>query len=223
MYIRISSFFTTNDYPCGSSLFFFNDTAPTEIYTLSLHDALPISASSRLPLQVVGQYGRHELWVHIPLRQAARFEHPCDRRDHLVRLAPGTGLLAQSLQQPVQHVGEPAPRLEGLQPERESVSTHRTSFDRGEEPLRRVGAPRATVSFCKEPAYPPVRKCNSLCQLALARHTELLLCECCHDAVGQTCHPDTHYARQNRREERFRGGGRQDERRVRWRLLQCFQ
>src|SRR2546430_6612400 len=28
--------------PC-SSFFFFNDTATTEIYTLSLHDALPIS------------------------------------------------------------------------------------------------------------------------------------------------------------------------------------
>src|SRR5258707_15214574 len=28
--------------------FFFNDTATTEIYTLSLHDALPISDSSRL-------------------------------------------------------------------------------------------------------------------------------------------------------------------------------
>src|SRR5216683_7857148 len=27
-----------------SSLFFFNDTATTEIYTLSLHDALPISS-----------------------------------------------------------------------------------------------------------------------------------------------------------------------------------
>src|SRR5256884_2617581 len=27
--------------------FFFNDTATTEIYTLSLHDALPISGSSR--------------------------------------------------------------------------------------------------------------------------------------------------------------------------------
>src|SRR5215208_116820 len=26
--------------------FFFNDTAPPEIYTLSLHDALPISSSS---------------------------------------------------------------------------------------------------------------------------------------------------------------------------------
>src|SRR5437764_15163613 len=28
-----------------SLIFFFNDTATTEIYTLSLHDALPISAS----------------------------------------------------------------------------------------------------------------------------------------------------------------------------------
>src|SRR6202142_4791532 len=27
----------------GYCFFFFNDTAPTEIYTLSLHDALPIS------------------------------------------------------------------------------------------------------------------------------------------------------------------------------------
>src|SRR2546430_8671770 len=33
--------------------FFFNDTATTEIYTLSLHDALPISAHGR-----VGRYGR---------------------------------------------------------------------------------------------------------------------------------------------------------------------
>src|SRR2546422_4586149 len=29
----------------SSSFFFFNDTATTEIYTLSLHDALPISAA----------------------------------------------------------------------------------------------------------------------------------------------------------------------------------
>src|SRR2546430_8487451 len=29
--------------------FFFNDTATTEIYTLSLHDALPISACARWP------------------------------------------------------------------------------------------------------------------------------------------------------------------------------
>src|SRR5437868_14347579 len=30
-------------------LFLFNDPAPTEIYTLSLHDALPISGRSRIP------------------------------------------------------------------------------------------------------------------------------------------------------------------------------
>src|SRR5258707_14470048 len=29
---------------CRMSFFFFNDTATTEIYTLSLHDALPISS-----------------------------------------------------------------------------------------------------------------------------------------------------------------------------------
>src|SRR3712207_9034542 len=31
----------------SSYFFFFNDTATTEIYTLSLHDALPISAPGR--------------------------------------------------------------------------------------------------------------------------------------------------------------------------------
>src|SRR2546430_9911867 len=30
-------------YPARCNFFFFNDTATTEIYTLSLHDALPIS------------------------------------------------------------------------------------------------------------------------------------------------------------------------------------
>src|SRR2546426_12345684 len=37
-------------HPLFSSFFFFNDTATTEIYTLSLHDALPIYARvERLP------------------------------------------------------------------------------------------------------------------------------------------------------------------------------
>src|SRR2546422_4147816 len=34
--------------PPSFSFFFFNDTATTEIYTLSLHDALPISRCERL-------------------------------------------------------------------------------------------------------------------------------------------------------------------------------
>src|SRR5215204_1384044 len=33
--------------PFSSKVFFFNDTATTEIYTLSLHDALPISCRAR--------------------------------------------------------------------------------------------------------------------------------------------------------------------------------
>src|SRR5262247_1957142 len=50
----------------SSSFFFFNDTATTEIYTLSLHDALPIcrqqpqgspSAQSRLWLRVARRRG----------------------------------------------------------------------------------------------------------------------------------------------------------------------
>src|SRR2546430_8606588 len=44
----------------GSFLFFFNDTATTEIYTLSLHDALPIywynlSAIERAKYQKAGE------------------------------------------------------------------------------------------------------------------------------------------------------------------------
>src|SRR3712207_8348343 len=49
-------------------LFFFNDTATTEIYTLSLHDALPISPDRR--------------------RRPARAAEP---PDHRVLLAPGGG------------------------------------------------------------------------------------------------------------------------------------
>src|SRR3712207_8457293 len=37
--------------------FFFNDTATTEIYTLSLHDALPISGSDLKALRTVARSG----------------------------------------------------------------------------------------------------------------------------------------------------------------------
>src|SRR5260370_8125800 len=38
--------------PLSSFFFFFNDTAPTEIYPLSLHDALPIWPPGRPPRTV---------------------------------------------------------------------------------------------------------------------------------------------------------------------------
>ena len=43
--------------------FFFNDTATTEIYTLSLHDALPIlSAAVRASMQELYTFSTH-IWV----------------------------------------------------------------------------------------------------------------------------------------------------------------
>src|SRR5258706_7083013 len=42
MHVSVSSIKFTEARP--ASFFFFNDTATTEIYTLSLHDALPISS-----------------------------------------------------------------------------------------------------------------------------------------------------------------------------------
>src|SRR5436309_13671106 len=37
--------------------FFFNDTATTDIYTLSLHDALPISSKTRFSLRIAVMSG----------------------------------------------------------------------------------------------------------------------------------------------------------------------
>src|SRR5438034_2459924 len=41
-------------FSCLFHFFFFNDTAPPEIYTLSLHDALPISRINRVRLRLHG-------------------------------------------------------------------------------------------------------------------------------------------------------------------------
>ena len=40
--------------------FFFNDTSTTEIYTLSLHDALPISAKSPGQYRTVRKHRKHK-------------------------------------------------------------------------------------------------------------------------------------------------------------------
>src|SRR2546422_5358364 len=44
---------SSSDLHLAFFFFFFNDTATTEIYTLSLHDALPISGAGEVPLLVV--------------------------------------------------------------------------------------------------------------------------------------------------------------------------
>src|SRR2546426_10012512 len=72
---------------CCSLFFFFNDTATTEIYTLSLHDALPISARQReedpsIGKEYAGQRlqrlaGRRQRFgdQHVPEEQLRSEEH----------------------------------------------------------------------------------------------------------------------------------------------------
>src|SRR3989475_6977198 len=63
------------------SFFFFNDTATTEIYTLSLHDALPISGGGGLRSCESGQ-------ERVPLPDEPRAPDPA-QRDSRIRPAPG--------------------------------------------------------------------------------------------------------------------------------------
>src|SRR2546430_7138689 len=49
--------------PIGRFVFFFNDTATTEIYTLSLHDALPISRSDASSVRSLAANPQAPLWT----------------------------------------------------------------------------------------------------------------------------------------------------------------
>src|SRR2546426_12113617 len=65
------------------SFFFFNDTATTEIYTLSLHDALPISRRRwRMIDHTLSPYAA----ASVPYRRYATLGSPTPRRD--ARLVP---------------------------------------------------------------------------------------------------------------------------------------
>src|SRR2546426_8440023 len=69
----------------NSFFFFFNDTATTEIYTLSLHDALPISA-------------RHRSSPALPVRQCAAGCLPSTRsEEHTSELQSPCNLVCRLL------------------------------------------------------------------------------------------------------------------------------
>src|SRR2546427_4701961 len=59
------------------TLFFFNDTATTEIYTLSLHDALPISSKSAG--ERISSRGRSCL-LYCSTRGMVRMSTPCSSK-----------------------------------------------------------------------------------------------------------------------------------------------
>src|SRR3989442_8951814 len=80
--------------PCSFFFFFFNDTATTEIYTLSLHDALPISSWMVSPCRAYSLYSRRkDSWSSLsfssepPRRKTGRSEEHTSElqsRPHLV-------------------------------------------------------------------------------------------------------------------------------------------
>src|SRR5260370_8139747 len=56
-----------------STFFFFNDTATTEIYTLSLHDALPIFGMAQIFSGLPGMRGLMAYWYHFAILFEAVF------------------------------------------------------------------------------------------------------------------------------------------------------
>src|SRR5260370_5317112 len=70
--------------PSSHIFFFFNDTATTEIYTLSLHDALPISDRRRPPPPGWSRVGRAISAAHIEPGWCPRSEeHTSELQSHL--------------------------------------------------------------------------------------------------------------------------------------------
>src|SRR2546427_13083374 len=77
------------------SFFFFNDTATTEIYTLSLHDALPISLAGRERLGNPSDPPSFATLALVELAYAWRFLPSAEavrRTDGLVRQAKRVGV-----------------------------------------------------------------------------------------------------------------------------------
>src|SRR3989475_9622279 len=71
--------------------FFFNDTATTEIYTLSLHDALPISRRARLRRAVPRSHREHDG------RAVLRRRRRCRSEEHTSELQSQSNLVCRLL------------------------------------------------------------------------------------------------------------------------------
>src|SRR2546430_17593156 len=86
-----------------SFFFFFNDTATTEIYTLSLHDALPISGFVKVtPAHDATDFEiglRHELEMPLVMTEDGRMEHATRVRseEHTSELQSQSNLVCRLL------------------------------------------------------------------------------------------------------------------------------
>src|SRR2546429_1269042 len=88
------------------SFFFFNDTATTEIYTLSLHDALPISTRTESPKPASGSW---LIWRY------GRSWRPARSEEHTSELQSRLHLVCRLLLEKKKTGGIRAPHL-GLSP-----------------------------------------------------------------------------------------------------------
>src|SRR5438093_11402841 len=75
----------------SSSFFFFNDTATTEIYTLSLHDALPIRGLANSGAEALLGFGL------LPVRRPFGQRQPPRSEEHTSELQSLTNLVCRLL------------------------------------------------------------------------------------------------------------------------------
>src|SRR2546430_1670283 len=108
-----------SDMRCHHSIFFFfffNDTATTEIYTLSLHDALPIFArffarNSNLPAELADHFASFDLIVSYLYDPDGIFETNLRRSgvENLIcgpaRVVENAGRAARQLARPIEEMG----------------------------------------------------------------------------------------------------------------------
>src|SRR5438105_15524149 len=102
----------------SSLIFFLNDTATTEIYTLSLHDALPICAVERNgEAFIAAPGGAHaeqselvEEGVHRGLGD--RLEHEAEQPAGAGKVAPPDGVARMALERRMEHARDLRPRFQ---------------------------------------------------------------------------------------------------------------
>src|SRR2546421_2107673 len=89
--------------PCLRIFFFFNDTATTEIYTLSLHDALPIFAPPTSPAPMMATNDIARSFYASDRREARRrkmceyFRMPSRSEEHTSELQSRSDLVCRLL------------------------------------------------------------------------------------------------------------------------------
>src|SRR5256885_7131693 len=99
-----------------TSFFFFNDTATTEIYTLSLHDALPISSATSASKRAAGSRRSKTRRKTAP--------RSCRSEEHTSELQSPCNLVCRLL---LEKKKKHLPNVQDMYPARQTVSVHCTT------------------------------------------------------------------------------------------------